>query len=80
MSNLFHKAEELSNKLFSKSNGKILFRKAENTGRNIIDGIVKHSNLIGQLAPVAVALGQPEIAVGLSAISKYAPQIKSALG
>ena len=58
---LFEKAHDFTNKLFSKGNGKAFFR----TGREIIGGLVKHSD---KLAGLALAMGQPEIAVGLKAV------------
>ena len=71
---LFQKGS--GHKLFSKYNGEILLRK----GRDVLDKISNSSNLIGMAAPVALALGHPEIALGLTAISKYAPKLNDAVG
>ena len=72
---LFEKGTNFGKKLFSKYNGEVLLRK----GRGVLDSISNNSNLIGNIAPIALALGHPEIALGLSAISKYAPKIKDAV-
>ena len=58
---LFEKAHDFTNKLFSKGNGKAFFR----TGREIIGGLAKHSD---KLAGLALAMGQPELAVGLKGV------------
>ena len=50
---------------FPKEMEKPFFRKAENTGREIIGSLAKHSD---KLAGLALAMGQPEIAVGLKAV------------
>lgn len=75
----FDKAKDDLKKLFSKENGRVLLRKAENTGRDIVGLAARNSNLIGELAPVALAMGQPEIAMGLEAVSKYAPKVNDAI-
>ena len=72
---LFEKGTNFGKKLFSKYNGEVLLRK----GRDVLDTISNNSNLISMAAPVALALGQPEIALGLTAISKYAPKVKDAV-
>ena len=77
--NLFEKASGFANRLFSKDTGQKLFQKASDIGRGIVSEASKHSKLIGELAPVAMALGQPEIAAGLSAVSQYAPKVNDAL-
>lgn len=72
---LFEKGTNFGKKLFSKYNGEVLLRK----GRDVLDTISNNSNLISMAVPVALALGQPEIALGLTAISKYAPKVKDAV-
>ena len=62
---LFEKVNGFTNQLFSKGNGKTFLRKAENTGREIIGSLAKHSD---KLAGLALAMGQPEIAVGLKSV------------
>lgn len=75
----FDKAKDDLKRLFSKENGRTFLRKAENTGRDVVGFASKNANLIGELAPVAMALGQPEIAMGLTAVSKYAPKVNDAI-
>jgi len=77
--NLFEKASGFANRLFSKDTGKRLFEKANDIGRGIVREASNHSKLIGELAPVALALGQPEIAGALTAVSKYAPKANEVL-
>ena len=63
---LFEKVNGFTNQLFSKGNGKTFLRKAENTGREIIGSLAKHSD---KLIPMAMALGHPELAAGLGAVN-----------
>ena len=76
---LFEKASGFAKRLFSKNTGQRLFQKAGDIGRDVLDGVAKHSGLIGELAPVALALGHPEVAAGLTAVSQYAPKVNNAL-
>ena len=63
---LFEKANGFTNQLFSKGNGKIFLRKAENAGREIIGSLATRSD---KLIPMAMALGHSEIATELRAVN-----------